>query len=148
MRAELLVNVELKAAARGRWTPARAGRPRRRRSSRRTGAGRPRAGLVLHPRAVRLWMRRSPAVPAALLFERAAPLPLRRAWAASWLHPAALTPSPRCARRRAWRAGTRLGYAVNVWTVDDAAAVRACRDLGVDGDHHERSGPHAPAPRG
>jgi len=85
------------------------------------------------PRAVRLWMRRAPAVPAALLFERAEPLPLRRAWAAAWLRPSALNPelvlctSPRVAR---WHA---LGYAVNVWTVDDEAAVRACRDMRVDG---------------
>jgi len=85
------------------------------------------------PRAVRLWMRRAPAVPEALLFERAESLPLRRAWAAAWLRPAALNPelvlcTP--ARVARWHA---LGYAVNVWTVDDEAAVRACRDMGVDG---------------
>ena len=45
-----------------------------------------------HPRAVRLWMRRLPAVPAGLLFEREAPLPLRRAWAAPLLRPFALHP--------------------------------------------------------
>ncbi|HVU49293.1 MAG TPA: glycerophosphodiester phosphodiesterase [Polyangia bacterium] len=86
-----------------------------------------------NPRAVRLSMRRLPAVPAALLFERAEVTPLRRAWAAKWLRPAALNPelvlcTP--ARVARWRA---LGYAVNVWTVDGAAAVRACRDMRVDG---------------
>jgi glycerophosphoryl diester phosphodiesterase len=85
------------------------------------------------PRAVRLWLRRAPEVPAALLFERAEILPLRRAWAARWLRPSALNPelvlcSP--ARVARWHA---LGYAVNVWTVDDEAALRACRDMGVDG---------------
>jgi glycerophosphoryl diester phosphodiesterase len=85
------------------------------------------------PRAVGLWMRRARVVPAALLFERAASLPLRRAWAAPWLRPSALNPElvlctpPRVAR---WHA---RGYAVNVWTVDDEAALRACRDMGVDG---------------
>jgi glycerophosphoryl diester phosphodiesterase len=86
-----------------------------------------------NPRAVRLWMRRLPAVPAALLFERDQVRPLRRAWAAAWLRPSALNPelvlcTP--ARVARWRA---LGYAVNVWTVDGAAAVRACRDMSVDG---------------
>ncbi len=85
------------------------------------------------PIAVRLWMRRARAVPAALLFERAAPLPLRRAWAAAWLRPAALNPERvLCTKARvaAWHA---RGYAVNVWTVDGEADVRACRDMGVDG---------------
>ena len=85
------------------------------------------------PRAVRLWMRRMPAVPSAFLFERGEPLPLRRAWPAAWLHPFALNPEavlctpPRVAR---WHA---LGYAVNTWTVDNLDVARACRDMGVDG---------------
>jgi glycerophosphoryl diester phosphodiesterase len=85
------------------------------------------------PLAVRAWMRRMPAVRAALLFERDTALPLRRAWAAAWLRPSALNPelvlcsAPRVAR---WHA---RGYAVNVWTVDGEGPVRACRDMGVDG---------------
>jgi glycerophosphoryl diester phosphodiesterase len=78
-------------------------------------------------------MRRVPEVPAALLFERAAPAPLRNAWAARWLRPAALNPELAlctAARVARWHG---LGYAVNVWTVDGAAAVRAARDMGVDG---------------
>jgi glycerophosphoryl diester phosphodiesterase len=129
---ELLVNVELKAAFV---------------SARRIGAlvegvaeilartSTARRVLVssFNPRAVRLWTRRLPAVPAGLLFERAEITPLRRAWAAKWLRPAALNPEfvlctpTRVAR---WRA---LGYAVNVWTVDGESAVRACRDMHVDG---------------
>jgi glycerophosphoryl diester phosphodiesterase len=86
-----------------------------------------------NPWAVRLWMRRAPAVRAALLFERASMLPLRRAWLAPWLRPAALNPelvlcTP--ARLAAWH---RRGYMVNVWTVDDPAALGACRRMGVDG---------------
>jgi glycerophosphoryl diester phosphodiesterase len=85
------------------------------------------------PIAVRAWMRRARAVPAALLFERAAPLPLRRAWAAAWLHPAALNPEATlCTPARVARWHAR-GYAVNVWTVDAEATLRACRDMRVDG---------------
>jgi len=85
------------------------------------------------PLAVRAWMRRARAIPAALLFERAAPVPLRRAWAAAWLRPSALNPERLlCTRPRVERWHAR-GYAVNVWTVDDEAELRALRDMGVDG---------------
>jgi len=86
-----------------------------------------------HPWAVRAWMRRMPGVPAGLLFERDAPLPLRRAWAAAWLRPHALNPEfALCSADRVagWH---RRGYMVNVWTVDDPAALAACRRMGVDG---------------
>jgi glycerophosphoryl diester phosphodiesterase len=128
----LLVNVELKAAG----VPARTvaalvdG----------TAAVVARAGAEARvlvssfsPLAVRLWQRRAPHVPAALLFERAAPLHLRRAWAAPWLRPFALHPEDvLCtpARVARWHRG---GYAVNVWTVDDETHLRALRDMGVDG---------------
>jgi glycerophosphoryl diester phosphodiesterase len=129
---ELLVNVELKAprvgggrlAALVDGVAAILGRTR-------TG---PRVLVSsFSPRAVRRWMRRAPEVPAALLFERAAPAPLRNAWAARWLRPSALNPElALCTRARVarWHA---LGYAVNTWTVDGEAAVRACVDVGVDG---------------
>ena len=77
-------------------------------------------------------MRRLPVVPAGLLFEREAPLPLRRAWAAPVLRPFALHPEiVLCTPERvtAWH---RRGYMVNVWTVDDAASLAACRRMGVD----------------
>jgi glycerophosphoryl diester phosphodiesterase len=95
------------------------------------------AGRVLvssfSPIALRAWMRRAPQVPAALLFEHEAPLPLRRAWAAAWLRPSALNPDVAlCTPERVVRWHAR-GYAVNVWTVDDEARLHACRDMGVDG---------------
>jgi glycerophosphoryl diester phosphodiesterase len=129
---DLLVNVELKAALLGGRRIAALVEAVAEALAR-VGAA-PRVLLSsFNPRAVRLAMRRLPAVPAALLFERAEVTPLRRAWAAKWLHPAALNPehvlcTP--ARVARWRA---LGYAVNVWTVDGAAVVRACRDMHVDG---------------
>jgi glycerophosphoryl diester phosphodiesterase len=86
-----------------------------------------------HPLAVWRWMRVAPAVPAALLFEADAALPLRRAWARAWLRPRALHPeAPLCTPEavRRWQAG---GFLVNVWTVDDPARLRALRDMGVDG---------------
>jgi glycerophosphoryl diester phosphodiesterase len=86
-----------------------------------------------HPWAVRLWTRRRPVVPAGLLFEREAPLPLRRAWSAPLLRPFALHPElVLCTADRvtAWH---RRGYMVNVWTVDDPSALAACRRMKVDG---------------
>ena len=129
---DLLVNVELKAGAVGRArVVALVDGVARVLDATRTGA----RVLVssFSPLAVRAWMRRAPVVAAALLFERDAPLPLRRAWAAGWLRPSALNPEavlctpPRVAR---WHA---RGYAVNVWTVDDERGLRACRDMRVDG---------------
>jgi glycerophosphoryl diester phosphodiesterase len=130
--SELLVNVELKAAlSSGRRIVALADGVAG--VLARTGTARRVLVSSFNPRALRLWSRRLPAVPAGLLFERAEITPLRRAWAAKWLRPAALNPElALCtpARVARWRA---LGYAVNVWTVDGEHAVRACRDMGVDG---------------
>jgi len=95
------------------------------------------AGRVLvssfNPWAVQLWIRRVPSVRAALIFERQSMLPLRRAWLAPLLRPFALHPElVLCTpgRLAAWR---RRGYMVNVWTVDDPAALAVCRRMGVDG---------------
>jgi glycerophosphoryl diester phosphodiesterase len=85
------------------------------------------------PLAVWLWRRRRPEVKAALLFERDAPLPLRRAWALPLVRPFAVHPDDRlcdAARVRRWHAA---GYAVNVWTVDAPARLRELRRMGVDG---------------
>jgi glycerophosphoryl diester phosphodiesterase len=129
---QLLVNVELKASgASGRVVAALVEQVAQ--TLDRTGIASRVLVSSFSPGAVRLWMRRAPSVPAALLFEREAPLPLRRAWAAAWLHPSALNPEfALCtpARVAGWRA---RGYAVNVWTVDDPAAILACRDMAVDG---------------
>ena len=86
-----------------------------------------------NPWAVHLWRRRVPSVRAALIFERHSMLPLRRAWLAPWVRPFALHPElVLCTPERvaAWQ---RRGYMVNVWTVDDPAALAACRRMGVDG---------------
>jgi glycerophosphoryl diester phosphodiesterase len=86
-----------------------------------------------NPWAVATWMRRAPAVRAALLFERESMLPLRRAWLAPVLRPFALHPEVvLCTPERVagWK---RRGYMVNVWTVDEAAALAACRRMGIDG---------------
>jgi glycerophosphoryl diester phosphodiesterase len=86
-----------------------------------------------HPRAVWLWMRRVPQVPAALLFEAQAARPLREAWAQRWLRPRALHPEwVLCTpgRVRRWH---QQGYQVNVWTVDDPHALHALAAMEVDG---------------
>ena len=60
-------------------------------------------------------------------------LPLRRAWLAPVLRPLALLPELvlcDAARVAGWH---RRGYMVNVWTVDEPAALEACRRMGVDG---------------
>ena len=130
----MLVNVELKIPSRGRAALgplvdgvaaviARA----------RAGAGARVLVSSFNPWAVRLWMRRAPAIPAGLLFEQESPLPLRRAWAAPLLRPFALNPElVLCSAERVsgWH---RRGYMVNVWTVDDPAALAACRRMRVDG---------------
>ncbi len=86
-----------------------------------------------HPRAVWAWMRRAPTIPAGLLFEAAAPLPLRAAWAGHLLHPRALHPEAALCTPRALRRWHALGYLVNVWTVDEPNALRALAQMGVDG---------------
>ena len=76
---------------------------------------------------------RAPRLAVGLLFHAAQRLPLRQAWLARVLRPAALHPEHVLvtgARLAAWR---QRGHAVNVWTVDDAAAVRRLAALGVDG---------------
>ena len=86
-----------------------------------------------HPLAICAWQRRAPGIPAGLLFEAEAALPLRRAWARHWLRPRALHPEASLctpARVRRWQA---RGHQVNVWTVDDAAMLRALSAMGVDG---------------
>jgi glycerophosphoryl diester phosphodiesterase len=129
---ELLVNVELKAGGTSAAGLAMLA-DRVAAILHRTGTGARVLVSSFSPIAVRAWMRRAPQVPAALLFERDAPLPLRRAWAAAWLRPAALNPDiALCTPERVVRWHAR-GYGVNVWTVDDEAALRACRDMGVDG---------------
>jgi glycerophosphoryl diester phosphodiesterase len=131
--SKMLVNVELKAAA-GVWGgPLGALVDGVAAVIERTGTA-PRVLVSsFHPRAVHLWKRRAPAVSAGLLFERESSLPMRRAWAAPLLRPFALHPEfTLCRRDRVARWHAR-GYMVNVWTVDDPAALRAAAAMGVDG---------------
>jgi glycerophosphoryl diester phosphodiesterase len=85
------------------------------------------------PVAVWHWQRRRPDVRSALLFEREAPIPLRRAWSLPVLHPFAAHPDQRLCTPRLLRRLHRAGYIVNTWTVDDPARLRQLRDLGIDG---------------
>jgi glycerophosphoryl diester phosphodiesterase len=128
---ELLVNIELK-------TQGYAGGPigplveRVAAIVERTSAGARVLVSSFHPRACWAWMRRAPQVPAGLLFEAEAALPLRAAWARHWLHPRALHPeaalcTPETVER--WR---KRGYLVNVWTVDDPHTLQALAAMGVD----------------
>ena len=78
-------------------------------------------------------MRRAPQIPAGLLFEAAAALPLRAAWAARWLRPRALHPEATLCTPASVRRWQALGYLVNVWTVDRPQALQALTAMGVDG---------------
>jgi glycerophosphoryl diester phosphodiesterase len=95
------------------------------------------AGRVLvssfSPVAVWRWQRRRADVRAALLWEREAALPLRRAWALPLLRPFAAHPDQRLCDAAVIRRLHRAGYAVNTWTVDDPQRLRELRDEGIDG---------------
>lgn len=70
------------------------------------------------PVALAWFTRRARHVPIGLLFHGLLPRPLREAWAARWLRPAAVHPERHLVRPRtiaAWRAA---GYGINTWTVD------------------------------
>ncbi len=68
-----------------------------------------------------------------LLFEREQSRPLRQAWAAPLVRPSALHPDRGLVDAREVRRWHARGFAVNVWTVDDAAELRLMAALGVDG---------------
>jgi glycerophosphoryl diester phosphodiesterase len=128
---DMLVNVELKVPNRGPavLAPLVDGVAA---IVERAGAGRRVLVSSFNPWAVRLWMRRSAAVPAGLLFEHHSPMPLRRAWAAAMLRPFALHPEFVLCTGDSVTAWHRRGYMVNVWTVDDPAALAACCRMRVD----------------
>jgi glycerophosphoryl diester phosphodiesterase len=129
---ELLVNVELKAAGlRDPAMPALVARVSA--ILDRTGTAARVLVSSFSPVAVWLWRRRRPDVRAALLYEREAPLPLRRAWSLPVLRPFAAHPDQRLCTPARIRHLHRRGYAVNTWTVDEPARLRALRDMGIDG---------------
>jgi len=76
---------------------------------------------------------RAPEVATGLLFAHDQSLPLRRAYAAPLVRPAALHPEAALVDARSVRDWHARGYAVNVWTVDDAAELRLLAALGIDG---------------
>jgi glycerophosphoryl diester phosphodiesterase len=76
---------------------------------------------------------RAPDLATGLLFARDQSLPLRRAWAAPLLRPAALHPESLLVDAHSAADWHARGYALNVWTVDDPAELRLLAALGVDG---------------
>jgi glycerophosphoryl diester phosphodiesterase len=129
---ELLVNVELKTMGlRDPAVPVLVERVSA--ILDRTGTGVRVLVSSFSPVAVWRWMRRRPDVQAALLFEREAPAPLRRAWSLPLLRPFAAHPDQRLCTPALVNRFHRRGYAVNTWTVDEPARLRALRDMGIDG---------------
>src|SRR5262245_24800476 len=95
------------------------------------------AGRVLvssfNPFALARFRRLARDVPTGLLFHQEQRLPLRHAWPARWLRPAALHPEATLVDAIAlarWRA---RGYLIHAWTVDDPREVAALAALDVDG---------------
>ncbi|MEZ4366979.1 MAG: glycerophosphodiester phosphodiesterase [Kofleriaceae bacterium] len=85
------------------------------------------------PIALAQLRRRAPHLARALLFHPGEALPLREGMPAYLLGVAAVHPEHELvtpARVQRWH---RQGWAVNVWTVDDATALRTLDALGVDG---------------
>ncbi len=85
------------------------------------------------PRAVGLWMRHRPDVPAALLIDNDGAFALGKALLLPLLAPIAVHPHESLCRPdlvRQWKAS---GYLVNTWTVDDPGRLRELAAAGVDG---------------
>lgn len=79
-----------------------------------------------------LRFRRLSAVPIGYLFHSKLARPLRDAWPAPFLRPAALHPEAALVDAVAMRRWRRSGYFVHVWTVDDPREVAALCALEVD----------------
>jgi glycerophosphoryl diester phosphodiesterase len=132
---DLLVNVELKTPdswAAPEWNGARLA------ASvadilRRHGTRQRALVSSFNPLALACFRVAAPFVPSGLLFAHDQTLPLRHGWARMLLRPQAVHPE-RVLVTGASLARWRLeGYAVNVWTVDDAAEIARLSALGVDG---------------
>jgi glycerophosphoryl diester phosphodiesterase len=89
------------------------------------------------PAAIWLWRGRRPDVPCGLLFDVARPFrrpwPLRMDRLLPLLRPAAAHPQDRLCTPAAVAGWRRRGLAVNVWTVDDPARIRALAAMGASG---------------
>lgn len=71
-------------------------------------------------------------LPLGFLFHRKQPLPLRAGWPSRVLPVAAVHPDAALVDAISMRRWRRKGYAVHVWTVDDAREIAALCALGVD----------------
>jgi len=82
-----------------------------------------------------LWRARraAPDLPRGLLYADGLPIYLARAWARPLVAPTALHPHERMVDEGYVRWARRMGYRLNVWTVDDLQAMRQMIALGVDG---------------
>jgi glycerophosphoryl diester phosphodiesterase len=89
------------------------------------------------PGAIWLWRRLRPEVACGLLFERPRPFhrpwPLRTDVLLPLLRPLGVHPEHTLCTRDSVARWRRLGYAVNVWTVDDPVRISALAELGVCG---------------
>lgn len=75
----------------------------------------------------------APDILTGYLFHAEQVLPMRRAWPARWLQPAALHPDRTLATPARVAAWHQRGYAVNVWTVDRPDELAALAAAGCDG---------------
>lgn len=82
---------------------------------------------------VTLWRLRriDPQIEIGLLYAPNLPVVLARAWLRPWVRPHALHPEQTIVDARYMTWARHHGYAVNVWTVNDASAMRRLYDLGV-----------------
>ena len=134
----MLVNVELKAPSYHGLSHARVLRDDGLVEAVAQVVDRPgRRGRVLvssfHPLLLARFALAAPAVPTGLLFAHNQAPPLRQAWAARLLRPAALHPDRMLVDARAVEGWHREGRAVNVWTVDDPHEIAFLAAIGVDG---------------
>jgi glycerophosphoryl diester phosphodiesterase len=77
--------------------------------------------------------RHQPLLSTAFLFHKGEPQPVRRAWVAPLFFPRAVHPEHLLCDAAAIRNWHRIGWAVNVWTVDQPARLRVLAEMGIDG---------------
>jgi glycerophosphoryl diester phosphodiesterase len=100
---------------------------------RRCGAG-PRVLVSsFDPRAVGLWQRARPEIPAGFLVDDVGFLTRLRVLALPFVHPFAVHPPAALCTAALVSEWHAAGYVVNTWTVDEPDRLRALRRLGVDG---------------
>jgi glycerophosphoryl diester phosphodiesterase len=85
-----------------------------------------------NPLALARMRRAAPEIACGLLYAPDLPIYLARAWARPWLKLAALHPEASLVDERYMAWARRLGYRVNVWTVNDREQMLKMIALGVD----------------